>query len=199
MSFEAAIRRQTRLGQRSRGQALVEFGVIAVSLVLVIGAGIDLGLMVTARQSVSAATAEAARQAAYGQTPANVVQAAQKAASGTLASPSGLRVAVSYCKPSGSLCTTYCDAGFLALAADPVRPVGCVLPPAAGQNPAASQGDWVTVTLWEEKYEILTPIVRAWAASPMANDDLCQRGDQPCYMRLTTSETVHYPGAARPS
>ena len=178
MSFEAAIRRQTRLGQRSRsrGQALVEFGVIAVSLVLVIGAGIDLGLMVTARQSVSAATAEAARQAAYGQTPANVVQAAQKAATGTLAAPSGLRVAVSYCPASGGTCTSYCDPGFLAT--DPVSPSSCSVP-TAGQPPAAVAGDWVTVRLWEE----------------MANDDLCQRGDQPCYMRLTSSETVRYPGA----
>ena len=189
MSFEAAIRRQTRLGQRSRGQALVEFGVIAVSLVLVIGAGIDLGLMVTARQSVSAATAEAARQAAYGQPPANVIQAAHKATSGTLASPSGLAVVVRYCNPSGTPCTTYCD-NFL-VPSDSVRPTNC------GQGPGEQPGDLVTVTLWEEKYEILTPIVRAWAASAIASDDLCQRGDQPCYMRLSTSETVHYPGPAR--
>ncbi len=197
MSLEAAIRRQT-LGRRSRsrGQALVEFGIIAVSLVLVIGAGIDLGLMVTVRQSVSAATGEAARLAAYGQPPASVVQAAQKAASGTLATPSGLRVAVSYCDPSGTPCPTFCDQGFLAT--DPVRPPACSTP-AAGQNPTVAPGGWVTVTLWEERYEILTPIVRAWAASPIANDDLCQRGDQPCYMRLTASETVHYPGPARPS
>jgi len=193
MSFEAAIRRQTRLGQRSRGQALVEFGVIAVSLVLVIGAGIDLGLMVTARQSVSAATGEAARQAAYGVPPARVIQAAQKATTGTLANPSGLRVAVNYCNSSGT-CHAYCDVGFLDT--DPMKPQPSCPTPAATQDPGANAGDLVTVTLLEEKYEILTPIIRAWAASPIAHDDLCQRGDQPCYMRLTTSETVVYPGAA---
>lgn len=183
----------TALGRRSRsrGQAVVEFGLIAVSLVLVIGAGIDLGLMVATRQSVGAATGEAARLAAYGATPAAVVAAAQKASGGTLANPSGLRVAVQYCSAVGT-CTSYCDIGFMD--ADPVKPRGCLPPPVT--PPTASVGDWVTVSLWEEKYEILTPVIRAWAASPVARDDLCQRNDQACYLRLTSSETVRYPGAA---
>ena len=168
---------------RARGQAVVEFGLIAVSLVLVIGAGIDLGLMVATRQSVSAATGEAARQAAYGASPADVVATAQKAATGTLANPLGLAVAVRYCNASGA-CASYCS-NFLA--PDRVRPADCGVP-------APSVGDWVTVTLWEEKYEVLTPIIREWAVA--TGDELCQHGDQACYMRLSSSETVRYPGPA---
>jgi hypothetical protein len=178
---------------RDRGQAVVEFGLIALTLVFLVGSGIDLGLMVTVRQNVSAATAEAARQAAYGAPVPDVIQAALRAATGTLADPSGLAVSVQYCTPSGTCNATYCY-GFPAL--DRVKPPNCSAPPPSPPGPAAQPGDLVTVTLWEEKYEILTPIIRAWAASPLAQDDLCQRGDQPCYLRLTTSETVTYPGPA---
>ncbi|MGI9148812.1 MAG: TadE/TadG family type IV pilus assembly protein, partial [Chloroflexota bacterium] len=59
-------RRSIRPPARAGGQSLVEFGLIALTLVFLIGAGVDLALMVTVRQTVSVITGEAARQVAYG-------------------------------------------------------------------------------------------------------------------------------------
>src|SRR5919199_2480050 len=96
---------------RSRGQAIVEFGLIALILVFTIGAGVDLGLMVATRQAVSFAAGEAARQAAYGATVDNVILAARQATAGSLARPSGLAVSVTYGDCTNS-CTIYCE-GFV--------------------------------------------------------------------------------------
>ena len=172
---------------RARGQSVVEYGLVIVGLVIIIGAGIDLGLMVTTRQNVSVATGEAARQAAYGANPIDIIGAAKQAATGSLASPSGLAVAVTYV--DGPNTYTYCS-GFQS-ATDPVKPPGCL---SGDVSVSISPGATVTVTLWEETYEIVTPMMRQWAH--LSGDDLCQQADKPCYMRLTASETVRYPGPA---
>jgi hypothetical protein len=180
-------RRWSGAPARSRGQAAIEFGLAALMLVLLISGGIDLSLMVTTRQNVSVATGEAARQAAYGAKAGDVVAEARRAATGSLARPSGLAVAVRYCQdPACTSSTTFCD-GFLG--ADSVKPNPC--PDASTDTGSGVAGLPVTVTLWEEQYEVLTPWIRAWAVT---QSDLCTRADQPCYLRLTSSETVNYPG-----
>ena len=84
--------------RRARGQSIVEFGIIIVPLVIFISAGIDLGLLVTARQAVANAAGEGGRQAAYGQAAQVVFNTARNGLKGTLAPPSGLSMSATYCQ-----------------------------------------------------------------------------------------------------
>ena len=180
------------VSHRCRAQGVVEFGIVAVLLVFLIAGGIDLGLMVTARQRVSVADGQAGQQAAYGASLMQIESAAQHSIRGAFFDPNGLAIIVSDCDATGSNCTQYCD-GFLttlqgAPYLDPVRPAGCQDLKAANYTPASRH--WVTVTLWLESYEVLTPPIRLIVQN---SNDLCSRGDAPCYLRLTSSETVLSP------
>ena len=165
---------------RSRGQSIVEFGIIIVPLVIFISAGIDLGLLVTARQAVANAAGEGGRQAAYGQAAQVVFSSARNGLKGTLAPQSGLSMTAKYCHGTSCAPTdTFCDPG-----------TG-TCPAPSGSDPAPTRyapGDTVTLTL-VEKYEVLTPWLR-----PFFKSDVCNDGSKPCYARLTSAVTVVYPG-----
>jgi TadE-like protein len=174
------------LRARARSQSIVEFGIIIVPLVIFISAGIDLGLLVTARQAVANAAGEGGRQAAYGQTVQSVFAAARNGLAGTLAPPSGLGISAKYCHgPACSTWDTYCD----FIPGDPAAPGDCTYSPSPTDPTNHSFGDSVTVSL-VERYEVLTPWLR-----PMFVGDLCNDGSKPCYARLMSAVTVVYPGS----
>jgi TadE-like protein len=85
-----------RVARRSQGQAIVEFGLVILVLLLVVTAATDLGLLVAARQTMSAATTESGREVAYASQPATIISTAQMFVQGNLIGASNLAIDITY-------------------------------------------------------------------------------------------------------
>jgi hypothetical protein len=164
---------------------------VAVALVMVIGAGVDLGLWVTARQSMSAATTVAGREAAYGGLVYDIAAVARQFATGTMVNPRQLNIQVAYSRSGGAPYVVYCDNRTMP----PLPPPCTNLPTAAsptdfpGPIGPAARGDQVKVTVIYDQYELLTPFLR-----PAFFGSGCSDGSKRCLTTLTNSDVTIYPG-----
>ncbi len=190
------------------GQAIVEFGIVILILLLIVGAATDLGLLVAARQTMGAVTGEAARQVAYGAEPKDVMTVAQQFASGSLIHSGAIAVSITYCRgPSDALpCTARGQSFCTNSPTAPAPPTSAIssyqscysnpnqLLPTSGSNEPL-RGDWAVVVVTDSSWELFTPLTRA-LATVYASD--CGASGQPCLTTLQVAQVVVYPGVPPP-
>jgi hypothetical protein len=206
------------LRSRQRGQAIVEFGIIAILFTLIMFAIADFGLLLNDWLSVSSGARQLARDAAVGMSMANLeLEAGKLPIPGVEADPyftggpcckvgtpgSALQLSVTYCSTEAadaSKCdpipTSLVDSRFLPVG----TPGGCTTwsqnPPIACQHPAAPStsvpGDMVKVTLTAAGAQVVTPLVRPFFSNPVT----CSSTSSHCYVALSSSLTMRFEGDA---
>jgi hypothetical protein len=201
---------RTRLSVRAPGQAIVEFGIIILLLLLVVGGLTDLALYQAANQIMIAATGEAARQVAYGNEPQSAINITQQTLQGTLINGQNIAVRITYCygatqaPPTNTPAQLPCTAtGKSFCAGSPPAPPASAITGAptqcyganatladAGAN-APAPGDWALVAV-SYNWVLFTPLTTALMHVYGADcPGLCQTRIQP--MQL-----VAYPGPPPP-
>ncbi len=177
-----------RARSRQRGQAVVEFGIVAVIFAFLIMGIIDFGILLNAWLTMSSGSGALGRLAGVG-TAAPTVAAQKLVLSGSTTTPSiKLQVLVQ------------CQRGCWDVGPDDWRDVDMTNPsvPYTLLSPytyqsgpykgllAPQQGAMVRVVVDAPSVEVVTPAVRAAFGCP---------GDQPhCYVPLETTATVRYEG-----
>lgn len=188
-----------RRGAR-RGQALVEFGLIALLVTLLLFGIFDFGMLFNAWVNVSSGASDAARQASVGRTIDEIDSAArQTIVPGLIScSSSGVptpcararKVIVSYTSAADGTVTTYCR-GFNSSPSSSAYTVT-----AGGQTftcqadnatPTPAAGDSVSVEVLANTFDITTPLVRPFFG--------CTNGSQQyCFVPLSSTTTARFEG-----
>jgi hypothetical protein len=205
--------RLRRCRSGASGQAIVEFGIVILLLLLIVTAALDVGLFMAAKQTLTAATGEAARQVAYGTDPEDVVTAMQQVVSGSLISGGAIAVSITYCQggPSTSTplpCTARGGRNFCQPDADgsgpPAPPPGVISgapscypvgtrltdPIVGSTNGAPLPGDWALVVLTDSNWELFSPLtnnlMRVYGTACANNGS--------CAAKIQNAQRVVYPG-----
>jgi hypothetical protein len=181
----------TVLRARRRGQAIVEFGLIALLFTGLMFAVVDFGLLLNTWLAVSSGSRELARSASVGKVEANIESQARKLALPSLTT-----------QPFADLCCTSADAvEIVATYYDRVcggGPLDCPLPASAIDNtfvggtcasPCAHPvpGDMVKIELRAHGAQVITPLIRPFFG--------CTDGTNPnCTVTLSSSTVVRYEG-----
>ncbi|GAC1316457.1 MAG: hypothetical protein NVSMB2_09340 [Chloroflexota bacterium] len=191
-----------RRRRSQRGQAIVEFGLIALVFVGILFAIVDFGLLLNTWLSVSSASREIARNASVGK-PQIFLQAEAAglnlpAVSATgfstmcCGSASAVEVQVDYLPSTcfgGSSCTPY---GLSAV--DLLHPFGnvdtrgaCGPPPPGSPACRPQADDLVRVTVIAHGAGVITPLMRPWFG--------CKDGSKPnCNVSLSSTTIMRYEG-----
>jgi hypothetical protein len=189
---------------RKRGQAIVEFGVVALLFTSLLFAVIDFGLLLNTWLSVSSASREIARSASVGKRAAflkdeanhlNIPAVSTRGFSGLCCSPaagsdpgSAIEVRVEYfdgsCVPSPSSCTPFVPGVILnGYPAPDVDHPGTVC--SSGCRPQAD--DLVRVTLIAHGAQVITPLIRPFFG--------CTNGTNPeCNVALSSTTLMRFEG-----
>lgn len=178
-----------RKRRRSRGQTLVEFGIIAPLLILLLINGVDFGQLINTWLAVSNAASTAARQASVGVPPTNLTsvvttnlnsQSLVKVASGNIT------VTVTYCNPnppSGvAACPTALPTTLIAAAYGGSCSAACKEPQA---------NDQVTVQV-AAAGQVFSPLIHGFFQT--GNAGLCPNSSQTCLVPLHTKATMRFEG-----
>jgi hypothetical protein len=193
---------------RQRGQAIVEFGVVILLLLLIVGAATDLGLYMAARETMAAATGEAARQVAYGTEPKDVMDITRQSVSGSLVNGGAIAVSITYCKgPTGPTPGLPCTArgkSYCTSVLTPEPPTSAILAssyqgcysdwkqplPTSDLDPDKPHaGDWAVIVLtdqWELFTVITTNLMRGFGGNCASN--------WACVTTIQNPQLVVYPG-----
>ena len=184
---------------RHRGQAIIEFGLIAILFTTLMFAVVDFGLLLNTWLSVSSSTREIARNASVGKNKAFLQAEAQRLAVPAISSAgfsgaccnssSALEVRVEYfsCAPwTGGGCPPLPQSSV-----DPSYPYLTVDQPGGGSCPGPNchpvAGDYVRVTILAHGAQVITPLVRAAVG--------CTNGSNPnCNFLLTSSVVTRFEG-----
>jgi Flp pilus assembly protein TadG len=180
------------LARRAPGQAMVEFGLIALLLCLLFFGIFDFGMLLNGWISVTSAAREGGRQAAIGipQTcgagctaPTSVTAIVNSI--GIPDATGSPTISVVYCPSSSSSCTS-------ATARDPstlVTPYGSCTSSCSGPV----SGDLVNVSVMSQ-LQVSTPLVRPFFQSSAAGST-CTSSSAQCLVTMGTSTTMRYEGA----
>jgi hypothetical protein len=171
------------------GQAIVEYGIVSLFVIILVTSGVDLGLALSARQTVATATTMAGHQASYGEDVVAVGAAARNFAAGSFVNGPLLDIQVQYCDSSGQNCIAYCDYHVLSV------PPGCMAFQSGKPQSNASPpklGDQVIVSVIDNRHQVVTPGMAAGFRASGA--PYCQDQSAPCYISFGSSVTVPYGG-----
>jgi Flp pilus assembly protein TadG len=182
---------------RARGQAMVEFGLIALLFCLLLFGIADFGMLLNGWINVSSGSSSAARQTSVGADLATTYVAVQNyskvpgltacsAAPAPCAQP--LKMVAAY--PSANYCRGFNNPPATSSYTVQVRG-SAVLCQADTAVPNPNTGDMVTVTVVADTFEVVTPLVRPFFG--------CTNGSQPhCFVPLSSSTVVRYEGPPIP-
>jgi hypothetical protein len=181
--------RNERRTRRRRGQAIVEFGIIALLFTLLLFGIVDFGLLLNGWISVSSSAREAARAAALGHTADSIAAAARSSSSVPGVAASRLTVVVQYDFRDAALATrTICRPGTGSPA-----PSGFTCG-AAGtssapwdESPKPGADDTVIVTVIADQFQVITPLVRPFFGCT-------DGGASTCYVPLQSSVSMRLEG-----
>jgi hypothetical protein len=204
---------RTRHRLRQRGQAVVEFGIVALLFTLLVFATIDFGLLLNTWIAVSSASREMARSASVGKQQLFLQDEASRLNLPSLnggssfptrccASTSAIEIKVEYfthtpCHASPPALTD-CPMSTTALSAPSIytlypssnldSPGTCPTDPAALASSCYPRtDDWVTVTVVANAAQVITPLIRPFFG--------CSNGSNPnCFVHLSSSTTMRYEG-----
>jgi hypothetical protein len=188
----------------SPGQAIVEFGIIILLLLLIVGAGFDLGLFMAAQLTMTAATGEAARRVAYGTEPEAVFSTTQQLVSGSLVPGGVIAIRISYCVggPATPLpCAARGGESFCAGPTPIPAPPSNVISGNPGCYPSGTSfadvgsnapqpGDWALVTLTDSSWELFSPLTNNLMR--VYGGDCTSNGS--CVTTIRGAQLVVYPG-----
>jgi len=192
--------------RRIRGQAMVEFGLIALLFVGILFAIVDFGMLLNGWINVSTGSAAGARWAALGHyvdpttspTVPGIYKQAQASSIVPGLSTGSVKVIVTYTGSYGT--KTFCR-GYFAIpptSSYTVQVNGsnttCAGEP-SGSNPPdtntmsslPTSGDAVQVTVVADTFEIVTPLIRPFFG--------CSTTATHCYVPLTSSTTMRFEGS----
>jgi TadE-like protein len=186
------------VASKQRGQAVVEFGIIALLFTLLMFAVIDVGLLLNTWLSVSSGTRELARSASVGKKAAFLSDEATKmvipsvrangfAGGACCGASSAVHVTVEYfagCVP-GPACTTAVPKANI-LTNYPAPDWSATSCNGAGCHPVAD--DFVRITVVAQGAEVITPLVRPFFG---CNDGSILH----CYVQLSSTTTMRFEGA----
>jgi TadE-like protein len=202
-----------RLRSRARGQSVVEFGILALVFVLMLGGIVEFGLMLNGWVSVTSTTREAARWAATGlklactrdditgqcTDPDGVFEKVLHGQSPPGVPSSQLKIRISYSN-SADADTWECPAQPPPPAPPVYMPLttpfpACVTGPGGPYipqsfpttaNPPVPVGTTVFVELVADTYEVITPLVRP---------AFCGFGSVgPCHVKLASRNSMYFEG-----
>jgi len=191
-----------RKGRRTRAQAMVEFGLIALLFVLMMFGIIDFGMLLNGWINVSTGSAAGARWAALGNrvddtTKLGIYSQAKASAIVPGLSTSNITMLVTYTSQTNAYSqTTYCRGNTTPTVQVNGTAVTCASepgltpsfnPPDPRSSPAVlpTAGDSVQVTVIADKFEVITPLVRPFfGCAPQST--------QPCYVPLTSATTMRF-------
>jgi hypothetical protein len=165
---------------RTRAQAVVEFGLIAVLFLSLVFGIFDMGMMFSGWISLGSAASVAARQAAVGNISA-ILSTVQGTAMVAGVAPTDLKVAVTVTHNGSS--TTYCSA---ATSTWKSVPSGLTCTGLLSAMPSPAINDSLTVLVDADTYQIVTPPIRLVFG--------CTDSSTACYFPLTSATTVRYEG-----